>query len=55
MNLPLNAALAVALLPVPAALAKRAQERLQEATAVFEEIMATPDKGLLQDLLERAH
>jgi SH3 domain-containing YSC84-like protein 1 len=29
--------------------------RLEEATAVFSEIMATPDKGIPQDLLERAH
>ena len=29
--------------------------RLAEAAAVFSEIMATPDKGIPQDLLERAH
>lgn len=32
-----------------------AQERLQDATKVFDEIMATPDKGIPQDLLEKAH
>ncbi len=30
-------------------------KRLDEATAVFSEIMATPDKGIPQDLLENAH
>ena len=34
--------------------AETAQERLAEATAVFNEIMATPDKGVPQDLLEDA-
>jgi lipid-binding SYLF domain-containing protein len=29
--------------------------RLQEAATVFSEIMATPDKNIPQDLLERAH
>jgi len=29
--------------------------RLTEAAAVFEEIMKTPDKGIPQDLLEKAH
>src|SRR5260370_21059544 len=31
------------------------QERMKDATAVFNEIMATPDKGIPQDLLEKAH
>src|SRR3954453_19006952 len=31
------------------------QERLSDATKVFTEIMATPDKGIPQDLLEKAH
>jgi lipid-binding SYLF domain-containing protein len=35
--------------------ADSAQDRLQEAGRVFQEIMATPDKGIPQDLLERAH
>jgi lipid-binding SYLF domain-containing protein len=30
-------------------------KRLGEAAAVFSEVMSTPDKGLPQDLLERAH
>jgi lipid-binding SYLF domain-containing protein len=30
-------------------------KRLQEAAAVFGEIMATPDKGIPQDLLDKAH
>src|SRR5471030_1328371 len=30
-------------------------QRLQEATAVFSEIMGAPDKGIPQDLLENAH
>jgi SH3 domain-containing YSC84-like protein 1 len=33
----------------------KAQSRLEEAAAVFSEIMATPDKGIPQDLLEKAH
>jgi len=36
-------------------LAEKAQERLQEATAIFQEIMATPDKAVPQELLEKAH
>ena len=30
-------------------------KRLDEAAAVFSEVMATPDKGIPQDLLEKAH
>src|SRR3984893_6868765 len=30
-------------------------KRLNEATAVFSEIMAAPDKGIPQELLEKAH
>ena len=30
-------------------------KRLDDAAAVFSEIMATPDKGIPQDLLEKAH
>ena len=30
-------------------------KRLEEAAAVFSEVMATPDKGIPQDLLENAH
>jgi lipid-binding SYLF domain-containing protein len=32
-----------------------AVNRIREATAVFNEIMGTPDKGIPQDLLEKAH
>lgn len=35
--------------------ADTAQERMGDATTVFTEIMATPDKGIPQDLLEKAH
>jgi lipid-binding SYLF domain-containing protein len=31
------------------------QERLKDANQVFSEIMATPDKGIPEDLLEKAH
>lgn len=36
-------------------MAEKAQERLKEAAEVFNEIMATPDKGIPQDLLEKAN
>jgi lipid-binding SYLF domain-containing protein len=35
--------------------ADTAQERMSDATKVFTEIMSTPDKGIPQDLLEKAH
>jgi lipid-binding SYLF domain-containing protein len=35
--------------------AEKAQERLTDANSVFKEIMATPDQGIPQDLLEKAH
>ncbi len=35
--------------------ADSAQERLRSATEVFSEVMGTPDKGIPQDLLEKAH
>ncbi len=31
------------------------QQRLQQSTEVFSEIMSAPDKGIPQDLLEKAH
>jgi lipid-binding SYLF domain-containing protein len=31
------------------------QERLKDSTQIFSEIMDTPDKGIPQDLLEKAH
>ena len=34
---------------------KEPAKRLEESAAVFSEIMATPDKGIPQDLLEKAH
>src|SRR5882757_4799336 len=34
--------------------ADTAAERLSDASKVFSEIMATPDKGIPQDLLEKA-
>jgi SH3 domain-containing YSC84-like protein 1 len=37
------------------ALDKAPAKRLGEAAAVFSEIMATPDKGIPQDLLDKAH
>ncbi len=46
------ASLCVAGLPL---LAETAQERLKNASEVFQEIMATPDKGIPQDLIEKAH
>jgi lipid-binding SYLF domain-containing protein len=45
---------AVALTPLLAADMKPGR-RLNEAAAVFSEVMATPDKGIPRDLLERAH
>jgi lipid-binding SYLF domain-containing protein len=52
MRVILAAALAIA--PM---LAKDSEpvKRLDEASAVFSEIMATPDKGIPQDMLENAH
>ena len=45
---------ALALTPLMAKVSEPIQ-RLNEATAVFSEIMAAPDKGIPQDLLENAH
>jgi SH3 domain-containing YSC84-like protein 1 len=39
----------------PSARAETAAERLDEAAAVFSELMQTPDKGIPQDLLANAH
>ena len=47
-------AAALALTPLLAADNEPAK-RLNDAAAVFSEIMATPDKGIPQDLLEKAH
>lgn len=49
-------AILTALTVVPMlALDKEPAKRLEEAAAVFSEIMATPDKGIPQDMLEGAH
>jgi len=37
------------------AIAKDAAQRLEESAAVLSEIMGTPDKGIPQDLLDKAH
>src|SRR5436309_12595087 len=37
------------------ALAEKTEERLHDATALFNEIMGTPDRAIPQDLLEKAH
>jgi lipid-binding SYLF domain-containing protein len=52
MRFLLVACLAVSSVPL---FAETAQERLTEATAVFNEIMAVPEKGIPQDLLAKAH
>jgi lipid-binding SYLF domain-containing protein len=49
------ALVAVVLCSAPLIRAETAQERLKEATTVLNEVMATPDKGIPQDLLEKAH
>jgi SH3 domain-containing YSC84-like protein 1 len=46
------AALAVAPL---LAVDKESAKRLEESSAVFSEVMATPDKGIPQEMLENAH
>jgi lipid-binding SYLF domain-containing protein len=47
---------AILLVAFPSVLsAEKAQERLQDATAVFQEIMNTPEKGIPEDLLDKAH
>src|ERR671926_1084128 len=47
-------AIAASLAVATAVWADTAQERLTEASSVFNEIMKTPDKGIPQDLLSRA-
>ena len=53
----LTAALAIAPLAIVPLLAKDngSVRRLNESAVVFSEIMATPDKGIPEDLLARAH
>jgi len=43
------------LAPLMAIAEPEAAKRLDEAATVFSEIMATPDKGIPQDLLEKSH
>jgi SH3 domain-containing YSC84-like protein 1 len=45
---------ALALTPL-LAMDKESAKRLNDAAAVFSEVMATPDKGIPQDMLENAH
>src|SRR5216684_1335165 len=53
MRLTIVAALAIA--PLLAKDNNEGAKRLNEAAAVFSEVMATPDKGIPQELLENAH
>jgi SH3 domain-containing YSC84-like protein 1 len=53
MKLTIVAALAVT--PLLAKDSNEGAKRLNEAAAVFSEVMATPDKGIPQELLENAH
>jgi SH3 domain-containing YSC84-like protein 1 len=46
--------LGMSLCSIPA-VAENANERLQDATEVFREIMSVPEKSIPQDLLKRAH
>jgi lipid-binding SYLF domain-containing protein len=47
--------LLLAFAPLVLFAASKDAERLTEATTVFTEVMATPDKAIPKDLLERAH
>jgi SH3 domain-containing YSC84-like protein 1 len=53
MKMILAATLAIA--PLMAADNNEAAKRLDAAAVVFSEVMATPDKGIPQDLLEKSH
>ena len=57
MRMILAATLAIAPLAIAPLLAKDNDnvKRLNDAAVVFSEIMATPDKGIPQDLLADAH
>jgi len=48
-------ALSVFVAGVPLRAADTVQDRLKDSTSILNEIMATPDKGIPQDLLEKAH
>ena len=54
MKLVTVAAVGVALTTSLLAIDKEPAKRMGEAAAVFSEVMATPDKGIPQDLLDRA-
>jgi SH3 domain-containing YSC84-like protein 1 len=45
----------IGMLNLSAAHAETVAERLSSATTVLEEIMTAPDKGIPQDLLDKAH
>jgi SH3 domain-containing YSC84-like protein 1 len=47
--------LALAIVSPALMYADTAQERMSDSTKVFDEVMATPDKGIPQDLLEKSH
>src|SRR5579864_315489 len=57
MRMIMAATLALAPMAIMPLLAKDNEngKRLNEASAVLSEVMATPDKGIPQDLLENAH
>ena len=55
MKLVIVAAAGLALTTSLLATDKEPAKRMGEAAAVFSEVMATPDKGIPQDLLEKAH
>ena len=57
MRMILAATLAIATLAIAPVLAKDNQnvKRLNQAAVVFSEVMATPDKGIPEDLVARAH
>jgi lipid-binding SYLF domain-containing protein len=48
-------ALSILLSGLPLRAGDTADQRLKDSTDVFKEIMAAPDKGIPQDLLEEAH
>ena len=48
-------ALSVFVAGLPLRAADTPQDRLKDATTILNEIMATPDRGIPQDLLEKAH
>jgi lipid-binding SYLF domain-containing protein len=48
-------ALSVLVAGVPLRAADTVQDRLKDSTSILNEVMATPDKGIPHDLLEKAH